>query len=165
MNDDAATFTMTLCSRDRSRALDLARESFEWYPAKGARLIASLTDWMAEQKQDLGNYSYAADMKSYGRPGNAGPADASSTWSTRTRASSGLLRSAEHLQALRGSRHRHPSVPGQSLSDTSRSGHGDHRAHGQRGNPEVRPLIPGRNGLRWRRTGYLLTFRARHASG
>ena len=63
MNHDAATFTMTLCSRDRQRALDLARESFEWYPATGARLIASLTDWMAEQKQDLGSYAYAADMK------------------------------------------------------------------------------------------------------
>jgi alkanesulfonate monooxygenase SsuD/methylene tetrahydromethanopterin reductase-like flavin-dependent oxidoreductase (luciferase family) len=63
VNSDAATFTMTLCSRDRQRALDLARESFEWYPATGARLIASLTDWMAEQKQDLGSYAYAADMK------------------------------------------------------------------------------------------------------
>lgn len=64
VNDDAATFTMTLCSNDRQHALDLARESFEWYPAKGARLIAALTDWMSERKQDLGNYSYAADMKS-----------------------------------------------------------------------------------------------------
>jgi alkanesulfonate monooxygenase SsuD/methylene tetrahydromethanopterin reductase-like flavin-dependent oxidoreductase (luciferase family) len=63
VNSDAATFTMALCSSDRQRALDLARESFEWYPAKGARLIASLTDWMAEQNQDLGTYAYAADMK------------------------------------------------------------------------------------------------------
>ena len=35
MNNDAATFTMTLCSSDRQKALELARESFEWYPAKG----------------------------------------------------------------------------------------------------------------------------------
>ncbi len=40
-----------------------ARESFEWYPKTGARQIATLTDWMAERKQDLGSYSYAADMK------------------------------------------------------------------------------------------------------
>jgi alkanesulfonate monooxygenase SsuD/methylene tetrahydromethanopterin reductase-like flavin-dependent oxidoreductase (luciferase family) len=63
VNDNAATFTMALCNRDREKALELARESFEWYPKAGARLIASLTDWMAEQKQDLGSYSYAADMK------------------------------------------------------------------------------------------------------
>lgn len=62
-NDDAATFTMALCNRDRDKAIDLARESFEWYPKTGARLIGSLTDWMNEKKQDLGTYSYAADMK------------------------------------------------------------------------------------------------------
>jgi alkanesulfonate monooxygenase SsuD/methylene tetrahydromethanopterin reductase-like flavin-dependent oxidoreductase (luciferase family) len=63
VNDDAATFTMALCSRDRERALEVARESFEWYPKAGARLIASLTDWMAEQHQDLGSYAYAKDLK------------------------------------------------------------------------------------------------------
>ena len=64
VNDNAATFTMALCNSDRAKALDLARESFEWYPKTGARHIASLTDWMKEKKQDLGTYSYAADMKS-----------------------------------------------------------------------------------------------------
>ncbi|MFZ0666400.1 MAG: LLM class flavin-dependent oxidoreductase [Acidimicrobiales bacterium] len=63
VNNDAATFTMALCSRDRQKAMDLARESFEWYPKTGARLIGSLTDWMTEQNQDLGTYAYAADMK------------------------------------------------------------------------------------------------------
>jgi alkanesulfonate monooxygenase SsuD/methylene tetrahydromethanopterin reductase-like flavin-dependent oxidoreductase (luciferase family) len=62
-NEDAATFTMALCSRDRDRAIELARESFEWYPKAGARLIGSLTGWMEEQKKDLGTYAYAADMK------------------------------------------------------------------------------------------------------
>jgi alkanesulfonate monooxygenase SsuD/methylene tetrahydromethanopterin reductase-like flavin-dependent oxidoreductase (luciferase family) len=63
VNNRAATFTMALCAPDRQFALDTARESFEWYPKAGARHIASMTDWMIERKQDLGSYSYAADMK------------------------------------------------------------------------------------------------------
>ena len=62
VNDTAATFTMTLCSNDRQHALDTARESFEWYPKAGARLIGSMAEWMAERQQDLGSYAYAADM-------------------------------------------------------------------------------------------------------
>ena len=63
VNNHAATFTMALCAPDRQQAMDAARQSFEWYPAKGARQIATLTDWMAERQQDLGTYSYAADLK------------------------------------------------------------------------------------------------------
>jgi alkanesulfonate monooxygenase SsuD/methylene tetrahydromethanopterin reductase-like flavin-dependent oxidoreductase (luciferase family) len=63
VNNQAATFTMALCAPDRQQAIDSARQSFEWYPAKGARQIATLTDWMAERQQDLGSYSYAADLK------------------------------------------------------------------------------------------------------
>lgn len=63
IHDNAATFTMALCAPDRSQALELARESFEWYPKTGARHIASLTDWMADEHRELGTYAYAADMK------------------------------------------------------------------------------------------------------
>ncbi len=63
VNNHAATFTMALCAPDRQEAMDAARQSFEWYPAKGARQIATLTDWMAERNQELGSYSYAADLK------------------------------------------------------------------------------------------------------
>jgi alkanesulfonate monooxygenase SsuD/methylene tetrahydromethanopterin reductase-like flavin-dependent oxidoreductase (luciferase family) len=63
VNDSASTFTMSVCATDRSKALDVARESFEWYPKKGARLIGSLVGWMAEQQKDLGNYGYAAEMQ------------------------------------------------------------------------------------------------------
>ena len=63
VHDEAATFTMTLCAPTREEAETKAKESFEWYPATGARLIASLADWMAERQEDLGNYSYAADLK------------------------------------------------------------------------------------------------------
>ncbi|HUC38117.1 MAG TPA: LLM class flavin-dependent oxidoreductase [Acidimicrobiales bacterium] len=65
VNDAAATFTMALCAGTRDEALDLARESFEWYPRTGARQIGTLTDWMAERNQSLGNYSYAAEMKAH----------------------------------------------------------------------------------------------------
>ena len=54
---------MAVCAPDRDKAIAEARESFEWYPKTGARQIATLTDWMAERNQDLGTYSYAADMK------------------------------------------------------------------------------------------------------
>ena len=60
---------MALCAADRQVALERARESFEWYPKAGARLIGSMTDWMAERAQDLGTYSYAADMKAVDESG------------------------------------------------------------------------------------------------
>ncbi len=65
VHNAAATFTMALCAPDADQAQALARESFEWYPKTGARQIGTLTDWMAERHQDLGNYAYAADMKSH----------------------------------------------------------------------------------------------------
>jgi alkanesulfonate monooxygenase SsuD/methylene tetrahydromethanopterin reductase-like flavin-dependent oxidoreductase (luciferase family) len=63
VHNEAATFTMALCSSSREAAVELARESFEWYPKTGARQIATLTDWMAERNESLGTYAYAADMK------------------------------------------------------------------------------------------------------
>ena len=41
VHDEAATFTMTMCAPTRDEAWSTARESFEWYPVHGARLIAS----------------------------------------------------------------------------------------------------------------------------
>lgn len=63
VNDSAATFTMTLCSTDRDKAIAAATESFEWYPKHGARLIGSVAEWAAETNQELGTYAYAADLK------------------------------------------------------------------------------------------------------
>ena len=63
VNNRAATFTMAMCSEDEREARNVARESFEWYPKKGARQIAEVAEWMAERNQELGNYGYAADMK------------------------------------------------------------------------------------------------------
>jgi alkanesulfonate monooxygenase SsuD/methylene tetrahydromethanopterin reductase-like flavin-dependent oxidoreductase (luciferase family) len=63
VHNRAATFTMAMCNPDREQAISEARESFEWYPKTGARQIATLTDWMTERNEELGSYSYAADMK------------------------------------------------------------------------------------------------------
>jgi alkanesulfonate monooxygenase SsuD/methylene tetrahydromethanopterin reductase-like flavin-dependent oxidoreductase (luciferase family) len=70
VHNETATFTMALCSPDRHRALELARESFEWYPKVGARQIASVSEWMAERSEDLGSYSYAADMQQHSDDGS-----------------------------------------------------------------------------------------------
>jgi alkanesulfonate monooxygenase SsuD/methylene tetrahydromethanopterin reductase-like flavin-dependent oxidoreductase (luciferase family) len=60
---------MTLCDTDRGRALDIATESFEWYPKAGARQIASVAEWMAERQQDLGNYGYAGELRTIDETG------------------------------------------------------------------------------------------------
>jgi alkanesulfonate monooxygenase SsuD/methylene tetrahydromethanopterin reductase-like flavin-dependent oxidoreductase (luciferase family) len=69
VNENAATFTMTLCAPTQEEAWQSARESFEWYPKAGARLIGSLATWMAEQKRALGNYAYAADLANVDKSG------------------------------------------------------------------------------------------------
>jgi alkanesulfonate monooxygenase SsuD/methylene tetrahydromethanopterin reductase-like flavin-dependent oxidoreductase (luciferase family) len=63
VHDQASTFTMALCAPTTDEAWDVARESFEWYPRAGARLIATMADLMADRGQDLGSYAYAADLK------------------------------------------------------------------------------------------------------
>jgi alkanesulfonate monooxygenase SsuD/methylene tetrahydromethanopterin reductase-like flavin-dependent oxidoreductase (luciferase family) len=65
VHNEAATFTMALCSGSRERAMELARESFEWYPKVGGRLIGSLSEWMGESREELGSYAYAADMRAH----------------------------------------------------------------------------------------------------
>jgi len=70
VNHRAATFTMTVCAPSESEAWETARESFEWYPKTGARLIGTVAEWMAERNQDLGNYGYAADMNAHDKDGS-----------------------------------------------------------------------------------------------
>jgi alkanesulfonate monooxygenase SsuD/methylene tetrahydromethanopterin reductase-like flavin-dependent oxidoreductase (luciferase family) len=69
VHDRAATFTMTVCAPSENEAWTTARESFEWYPKTGARLIGSVAAWMNERNQELGNYAYAADMKAHDEQG------------------------------------------------------------------------------------------------
>jgi alkanesulfonate monooxygenase SsuD/methylene tetrahydromethanopterin reductase-like flavin-dependent oxidoreductase (luciferase family) len=70
VNDQAATFTMTVCLDDRAEAERVARDSFEWYPKTGARQIATLAGYMEERQEDLGNYGYAADMRKVDEDGS-----------------------------------------------------------------------------------------------
>jgi alkanesulfonate monooxygenase SsuD/methylene tetrahydromethanopterin reductase-like flavin-dependent oxidoreductase (luciferase family) len=69
VHDEAATFTMTICAPSRQEAWDTARESFEWYPKTGARLIGSLAEWMNERQEGLGNYAYASEMAAHAQTG------------------------------------------------------------------------------------------------
>ena len=61
VNDTAATFTMVHCAPTKEEAYEVAEESFVWYPKHGARLIASVAEWLEEQKQELGTYQYTGD--------------------------------------------------------------------------------------------------------
>src|SRR5258705_4324382 len=61
---------MALCAPSKDEAWANARESFEWYPRYGARLIATMADLMADRGQDLGSYAYAADMRAVADDGS-----------------------------------------------------------------------------------------------
>jgi alkanesulfonate monooxygenase SsuD/methylene tetrahydromethanopterin reductase-like flavin-dependent oxidoreductase (luciferase family) len=69
VHDRAATFTMALCAPTEQEAWSVARRSFEWYPKAGARQIATLADWMAEERRELGNYAYAGEMRKIDKSG------------------------------------------------------------------------------------------------
>ena len=52
-----------ICAPTIEEARATARESFEWYPKPGARLIASVAEMQADRGEELGTYAYAADLK------------------------------------------------------------------------------------------------------
>ena len=144
MNNQAATFTMALCGPDSDKAKEEARESFEWYPKTGARQIATLTDWMAERKQELGSYSYAADMK---KTDDEGTLDLLSLEYLVDANACVLGTPEECLEACRAY-----EAAGVDLllclvnpyKISARVGHADHRAHGHRGDPALRRLTRAR---------------------
>ncbi len=70
VNDSAATFTMMNVAPTEQEAQDVARESFEWYPKAGARMIGKLAGYMEERDQSLGNYQYAAEMQAHDEDGS-----------------------------------------------------------------------------------------------
>jgi len=70
VHDQASTFTMAVCAPTTDEARETARESFEWYPKAGARLIASVAQMQAERGEELGTYSYAADLKAVADDGS-----------------------------------------------------------------------------------------------
>ncbi len=69
-NETAATFTMVHCAPTKDEAYANARESFEWYPKAGARLIGSVAEWLEEKQKALGTYDYAASALAHDRDGS-----------------------------------------------------------------------------------------------
>jgi alkanesulfonate monooxygenase SsuD/methylene tetrahydromethanopterin reductase-like flavin-dependent oxidoreductase (luciferase family) len=67
VNDKAATFTMVHCAPTKEEAYEVARESFTWYVAHGAALIASVAEML--EGHELGTYSYAAPVLEHKRQG------------------------------------------------------------------------------------------------
>ena len=70
VHDQASTFTMAVCAPTTDEARDTARESFEWYPKTGARLIASVAKMQAERGEELGTYAYAKDLQNVDEDGS-----------------------------------------------------------------------------------------------
>jgi alkanesulfonate monooxygenase SsuD/methylene tetrahydromethanopterin reductase-like flavin-dependent oxidoreductase (luciferase family) len=68
VNDRAATFTMVHCAPTREEADDVAKESFEWYPQHGARLIASVGEWL--EGKEYGTYDYTREALQHQREGH-----------------------------------------------------------------------------------------------
>ncbi len=67
VNSQVSTFTMVHCAETSERAYAVADHSFTWYAQTGARLIATVAEWM--EGKDLGTYDYAADVLKIARQG------------------------------------------------------------------------------------------------
>jgi alkanesulfonate monooxygenase SsuD/methylene tetrahydromethanopterin reductase-like flavin-dependent oxidoreductase (luciferase family) len=69
VNPRAAVFTTVNCAPTREESYEVSRESFEWYPRNSNHLVASVSTWLDEMKQqEHGTYEYlkgavAADAK------------------------------------------------------------------------------------------------------
>ncbi len=58
VNNQAASFTMVNVAPTTEQSHAIARESFEWYPKHGARIIGSVAQWLEEEKAELGSFEY-----------------------------------------------------------------------------------------------------------
>ncbi len=63
INNQAAAFAMVNVAPTNEEARDVARESFEWYPKHGGRIIASVVEWLDEMEQEAGSYAYLEKTK------------------------------------------------------------------------------------------------------
>jgi alkanesulfonate monooxygenase SsuD/methylene tetrahydromethanopterin reductase-like flavin-dependent oxidoreductase (luciferase family) len=72
VNGQAMTFTMVHCAPTRKEALEVADESFRWYPETGARHIAAVAGWLQEMGEDLGTYGYTGETLRRDREGQLG---------------------------------------------------------------------------------------------
>jgi alkanesulfonate monooxygenase SsuD/methylene tetrahydromethanopterin reductase-like flavin-dependent oxidoreductase (luciferase family) len=60
---------MVHCAPTKDEAYENARESFEWYPKAGARLIGSVAEWLEEKQRALGTYEYTGSALQHDREG------------------------------------------------------------------------------------------------
>ena len=79
-NEQAATFTMVHCAESNEKARADAEESFVWYPKHGGMVIASVADYIAELKGELGTYDYAGDAAKMRDEGLMGQLDMEYIW-------------------------------------------------------------------------------------
>lgn len=68
-NEQAATFTLVHCAETNDQAFADAAESFPWYVRTAVAHIASMVDWIQGRGQDLGTYSYAAELEQIRKSG------------------------------------------------------------------------------------------------
>lgn len=69
INSQAATFTMVNCAPTKEESYAVSKESFEWYPKLGSRLIASVAEWQEERHLSAGTYDYTAELLKIDREG------------------------------------------------------------------------------------------------
>jgi alkanesulfonate monooxygenase SsuD/methylene tetrahydromethanopterin reductase-like flavin-dependent oxidoreductase (luciferase family) len=69
VNSQAATFTMVNCAPTKEESYAVSKESFEWYPKFGSRLIASVAEWQEERHLSAGSYDYTAELLKIDREG------------------------------------------------------------------------------------------------
>ncbi len=138
VHDQASTFTMAVCAPTMEEARETARESFEWYPKAGARLIASVADMQADRGEDLGTYSYAADLKAVADDGSLDFLNLEYLRDERRLRARHARRVHRDVPALRGGRRRPAAVPREPVQDPARGGDADDPLMGEHVIPEFR---------------------------
>ena len=128
---------MVLCAPTNDQADAAARESFEWYPTAGARLIGSVAEWMEEKEQALGTYDYAGAAKKLDDDGMLDLLTSSIVRDSGSAVVGDPERCVEMAKRYEAVGRRPAALPGQPLQDPPRGGHADHRAHGRARHPPV----------------------------
>ncbi|MCH2173883.1 LLM class flavin-dependent oxidoreductase [Myxococcota bacterium] len=58
INNQVATFSMLHCAATSEQAYEQARESFEWYPTTGFRIVGSVAELLQDEGVELGDFNY-----------------------------------------------------------------------------------------------------------
>ena len=126
------------CARRPSRRRGTtARESFEWYPKAGARLIASVAEMQADRGEELGTYSYAADLKAVADDGSLDFMDLEYLETSGACVLGTPDQCIETCRRYEAAGRRPAAVPGEPVQDPARQGDADDPAHGRARHPRV----------------------------